>query len=186
MGKGFSINRVGHVGIHVTDMDRSLEWYRDILGLTLTGRWPLGGPGKELAFMRFDDDHHNIVLFTHPTPVDAETWDSGFNGLQHIAMEIEDRDEWLKALADLQRKEVEIVQGPLVHGFEGGTGPGTNLGGSGSRSFYFLDPDGNRLELFTEMMKVPNGDEFPTPDYADAVERIGREREAAKAAAARS
>jgi catechol 2,3-dioxygenase-like lactoylglutathione lyase family enzyme len=39
MGKGFTISRVGHVGIHVTDMDRSLAWYRDILGLTLTGRW---------------------------------------------------------------------------------------------------------------------------------------------------
>ena len=42
MGKGFTISRVGHVGLHVTDMDRSLTWYRDILGLTLTGRWPAG------------------------------------------------------------------------------------------------------------------------------------------------
>jgi lactoylglutathione lyase len=185
MARGFNINRVGHIGVNVTDMDRSVEWYRDILGLSLTGRWPLGGPGREVAFMRFDDDHHNIVLFTFTRPLDEGTKDSDFNGLQHIAMEVENRDEWLKALADLQRKEVEIVEGPLIHGFEGGAGPGTNLGGSGSRSFYFLDPDGNRLELFTDMMKVPNGDEFPTPDYADMVEPIGRERAAAKAAAAR-
>ena len=68
MAKAFTIDRVGHVGIQVTDMDRSLEWYRDILGLTLTGRWPMGENG-EMAFMRFGDCHHDLVLFTHPTPV---------------------------------------------------------------------------------------------------------------------
>jgi len=51
MAKGFTISRIGHVGIHVTDLDRSLAWYRDILGLTLTGRWPFRG--GEMAFMRF-------------------------------------------------------------------------------------------------------------------------------------
>ena len=83
-------------------------------------------------------------------------------------LEVADRDEWLKALADLRRKGVEIVQGPLIHGPEGGSGPGNAFGGSGSRSFYFLDPDGNRLELYTDMMKVPEGEQFPRAEYADA------------------
>jgi catechol 2,3-dioxygenase-like lactoylglutathione lyase family enzyme len=166
MAKGFMINRVGHVGIHVTDLDRSLEWYRDVLGLTLTGRWPIGERG-EMAFMRFGDEHHNIVLFTHPTKVTAENRNAGYNALQHIALEVDSRDEWLKALADLKQKGVEIVQGPLIHGPEGGDGPGSFMGGSGSRSFYFLDPDGNRLELYTDMMKVPRGEQFPRVEYAD-------------------
>ena len=75
-----------------------------------------------------------------PTEVDDETRNLGYNGLQHIAMEVKDRDEWLKALADLRRKGVEIVQGPLIHGPEGSMGPGNFMGGSGSRSFYFNDP----------------------------------------------
>ena len=166
MVKAFTIDRVGHVGIQVTDMDRSLEWYRDILGLTLTGRWPMGENG-EMAFMRFGDCHHDLVLFTHPTPVTDENRNSGYNALQHIAMEISNRDEWLKALNDLRSKDVEIVQGPLIHGPEGGNGPGSFEGGSGSRSFYFLDPDGNRLELYTDMMKVPEGEQFPRQEYAD-------------------
>ena len=166
MVKALTIDRVGHVGIQITDMDRSLEWYRDILGLTLTGRWPMGENG-EMAFMRFGDSHHDLVLFTHPTPVTDENRNSGYNGLQHIAMEISDRDEWLKALNDLRSKDVEIVQGPLIHGPEGGNGPGSFEGGSGSRSFYFLDPDGNRLELYTDMMKVPEGEPFPRQEYAD-------------------
>ena len=36
----------------------------------------------------------------------------------NIALEVADRDEWL-ILADLKRKGVEIVQGPLIHGPEG-------------------------------------------------------------------
>jgi catechol 2,3-dioxygenase-like lactoylglutathione lyase family enzyme len=120
-----------------------------------------------MAFMRFNDDHHNIVLFTHTTKVTDENRNAGYNALQHIALEVENRDEWLKALSELRRKDVEIVQGPLIHGPEGGNGPGTNLGGSGSRSFYFLDPDGNRLEIYTDMMKVPDGEQFPRQEYAD-------------------
>ena len=180
MGKPFRISRVGHVGIQVTNIDRSLDWYTDTLGMTLTGRWTIG-PGNELVFLRFNEDHHNIVLFTHPSPVDPES-KGGYNGLQHIALELESRDEWLKALAELQRRGVEIVQGPLVHGLEGGRGPGTGIGGSGTRSFYVEDPDGNSIELFTEMMKVPDGEQFPRAAYADLAKRMDAER-TAKAAA---
>ena len=90
-------------------------------------------------------------MFTHPTRVTDENRNAGYNALQHIALEVDDRDEWLRALADLKRKGVEIVQGPLIHGPEGGPGAGRNYGGSGSRSFYFLDPDGNRLEIYYEL-----------------------------------
>lgn len=169
MAKGFTIGRIGHIGIQVTDIDRSLAWYRDVLGLTLTGRWPMGESGA-MAFMRFDDDHHNVVLFTHPTRVTDDNRYAGYNALQHIAFEVADRDEWLRALTDLRRKGVEIVDGPLVHGPEG-SGNGRYLGGSGSRSFYFLDPDGNRLEIYTDMMKVPNGEQFPRAEYADVFKR---------------
>ena len=170
MAKTFNISRVGHVGIQVTDFDRSLEWYTKTLGLTLTGKWPMGEDGA-IAFMRFNEDHHNIVLFTHPTEVDNATRNLGYNGLQHIAMEVKDRDEWLKALADLRRKGVQLVGVPLIHGAEGMVGGGNMPGGSGSRSFYFNDPDGNRLEIYTDMMKVPNDEQFPRAEYADVFKK---------------
>lgn len=163
MGSGFTINRVGHIGVQVTDMDQSIDFYTETLGLTLTGRWPMGEDGA-MAFLRFTDMHHDIVLFTHPRREDESNRSVGYNGLQHIAMEVENRDEWLKALADLKRKGVEIVNGPLVHGAEGDP---RNIGGSGTRSFYFLDPDGNSLEIYCDMMKVPNGEQFPRPEYRD-------------------
>src|SRR5215472_14527036 len=72
----------------------------------------------------------------------------------------------LRALAHLQAKGVKLINGPLIHGIEGGG----NLGGSGSRSFYFNDPDGNRLEIYTDMMRVPNGEEFPRKEYANVLQ----------------
>ena len=176
MAGKFTINRVGHVGIYVSDLDRSIAWYTQVLGLTLTGRWPFPGSG-EIVFLRFGENHHDIVLMPQAKAAEAGQ-KGGANALQHIAMEIESRDEWLKALAALKRAGVTITQGPLVHGFEGGSGPGTLAGGSGSRSFYFEDPDGNSLELYTDMMKVPAGQAFPTPDYKDLVDGIHKQREA--------
>ena len=126
--------------------------------------------------MRFQDDHHNIVIFTHPTDLDPETRNMGYHALHHFAMEVKDRDEWLKALAELRRKGVEIVAGPFVHGIEGGQeGQNYNAalaGASGARSFFFRDPDGNALEIFTDMMKIPNGEYFPRPEYADVFNSI--------------
>lgn len=170
MAGKFTIDRVGHVGIYVANLDRSIAWYTDVLGLTLTGRWPYGE--SEIVFLRFHENHHDIVLM--PAPASAQENQS--SRLQHIAMEIGSRDEWLKALAELKRAGVKITSGPLVHGFEGGTGPGTLAGGSGSRSFYFEDPDGNSLELYNDMMKVPAGQPFPTPDYDDLIDEVIRER----------
>ena len=149
----FTIARVGHVGIYVSDLEAAVAWYTGVLGLTLTGRWPTPG-GGEIVFLRFQENHHDIVLMPKPEVVAGNPV---VNRLQHIAMEMENRDEWLKALAALWAAGVKITAGSLVHGFEGGTGPGTLPGGSGSRSFYFEDPDGNSLELYADMMRVPAG-----------------------------
>ncbi len=168
----FTIARVGHVGIYVADLEAAIDWYTGVLGLTLTGRWAMPG-GGEIVFLRFQENHHDIVLMPKP---EVAAGDPAGNRLQHIAMEMENRDEWLKALAALRAAGVKITAGPLVHGFEGGTGPGTLAGGSGSRSFYFEDPDGNSLELYADMMRVPAGQPFPTPDYADMIDDIRTDR----------
>ncbi len=58
---------------------------------------------------------------------------------------------------------VEIVRGPYVHAPEGSEQG--FVGGSGSHAFYFLDPDGNRLEVYCWMMKVTGPSmAAPSPD----------------------
>ena len=162
---GIHIKRVGHVCIWVSDFERSFRFYTDVLGCTVTNR-RTGEDGSGAAFLRFEDTHHDIVLFKAPEDEDNKV--ERKKTLNHIALQVDDRDEFLRALAHLRSKGVEITDGPLIHGIEGGG----NAGGSGSRSFYFEDPDGNRLEIFTDMMSVPNGEEFPRKEYAQAVQSL--------------
>ena len=167
---GINIKRIGHVGFLVSDFERSYKFYTEAIGCTLTNRRK-NPDGSELAFLRFDEDHHNIVISTAPKGVDVSADGQPVRLIQQIALEVENWDEFLKALAHLHSRGVEPINGPLVHGIEGGGG----IGGSGSRSFYFLDPDGNKLEIFTDGMKVPNGEQFPREEYAEAMKAFSHD-----------
>jgi catechol 2,3-dioxygenase-like lactoylglutathione lyase family enzyme len=161
---GIDIKRIGHVGLLVSDFERSFRFYTEVLGCKVTNRRK-SADGAETAFLRFDDMHHDFVLSSAPSGVDVTAAGPRERLIQQIAFEVEDRDAFLKALAHLHAKGVKLINGPLLHGMEGGG----NLSGSGSRSFYFLDPDGNRLEIYADMMRVPNGEEFPRKEYAEAM-----------------
>ncbi len=162
------LSRVGHIGIHVSDVERSIAFYRKVLGLKVTGHWGPPDFGRPICFMRIDDKHHDVVLFE--LAEDAKKAGIAFvdsrhrktPGIDHIAFEIDQREDWLHALDHVRGCGVEIVSGPYVHGPEGGE---TFVGGSGSHAFYFLDPDGNRLEVYCWMMRVTQSSlAAPHPD----------------------
>lgn len=161
---GIEIKRIGHVGLLVADFERSFRFYTEVLGCKVTNR-TRRPDGSESAFLRFDDMHHDFVIASAPAGVDVTAAGPRERLIQQIAFEVEDRDAFLRALAHLHAKGVKLINGPLIHGIEGGGNPG----GSGSRSFYFNDPDGNRLEIYADMMRVPNGEEFPRQEYAAAI-----------------
>lgn len=163
---GIQIKRIGHVGILVSDFERSFKFYTEVMGCKVTNHRKRPD-GSEGAFLRFDETHHDFVIASAPAGVDVSENVSGRDRLiQQIAFEVEDRDEFMRALAHLHTKGVKIINGPTTHGIESGD----NIFGSGSRSFYFNDPDGNRLEIFCDGMKVRNGERFPREEYAEALE----------------
>ncbi len=164
-----NVKRVGHVGIHVSDVERSLKFYTEVLGCTITNVGRDADGTARSAFLRFEDKHHDFVLFQAPEGLDPASADVGKRVVQQIAFEVDSRDELLRALSHIRASDVQIVSGPLIHGFEG---DGKSFSGSGSRSFYFLDPDGNRLEIYTDMMRVPNGEQFPRQEYADVLDAL--------------
>lgn len=62
-----------HLGIHVTNLDKMVNFYTRVLGLVLSDRGTLPA-GPELAFLsRSPDDHHQVVLATG-RPAPASTW----------------------------------------------------------------------------------------------------------------
>ncbi len=154
----FGITRAGHIGIHVSEMDRSIAFYRKVMGLKVTGRWEPPAARRPMCFMRFGEMHHDVVLFglsADATKDGIDATDSARRtqpGLHHIAFEMPSREDWLNFIDHVRKCEVEIVQGPLVHAPEGSEHH--FVGGSGSHAIYFLDPDGNRIEVYCWMMTV--------------------------------
>src|SRR5215217_2304694 len=85
--------RVGHVHLRVADLDRSLAFYRDALGLALTadGR----DAGIDAAFLAAGDYHHHVGLNTWEGlgPARPSPPPPGHTGLYHVAFVYPDRTE---------------------------------------------------------------------------------------------
>jgi catechol 2,3-dioxygenase len=124
--------QLGHVALRVHDVDRSVEWYTDVLGLKLRHRM-----GK-VAFLGIREDaSHEVALF--PLPAEAEGPDKTRVGLYHFAWEMPS----FEALEKLHDRLVE--RGVRI----GGYSPATN-----STNVMFFDPDGNEMEAIWEPSQV--------------------------------
>jgi len=122
--------RVGHVHLRVADVDRSLAFYRDALGLNLTadGR----ERGLDAAFLAAGDYHHHVGINTWESE-GADPPPPGHTGLYHVAFVYPDRRELGRAVQRLLEHGVAID-----HGSDHG----------GTVSVYLDDPDGNGVELY--------------------------------------
>lgn len=128
--------RIGHVHLKVADLDRSLAFYRDILGLQETQRY-----GNSAVFLAAGDYHHHIAL---------NTWESkggsppppGTTGLYHTAILYPTRASLADALRRVLAANIEL-DGASDHGV--------------SEALYLRDPDQNGVELYWDKPR----DEWP-------------------------
>jgi len=119
--------RIGHVHLTVSDLDRALAFYRDVLGFEVTSRY-----GRDAVFLSAGGYHHHIGLNTWagrgaPAPAPGTT------GLYHFAILYPDR----KTLAQAVRRVIDAgapLEGASDHGV--------------SEAIYLRDPDGNGVELY--------------------------------------
>jgi len=119
---------VMHFCINVKDLERSIHFYRDLLGLRLARRREIPENNAEIAFMLGKRSDVGIEL-THWR--DKEEYVEG-DYLDHIALGVEDVEA---AIEDLRKKGVEIAMGPF------------SLKGSKSKIAFIKDPDGIWIEL---------------------------------------
>jgi catechol 2,3-dioxygenase len=123
--------RIGHVHLKVADLERSLRFYRDVLGFEVTTTRP------GAAFLSAGGYHHHIAI---------NTWESaggqppapGTTGLYHVAILYPSR----RLLADALRRLIEAnipLDGASDHGV--------------SEALYLSDPDGNGVELYRDRPK---------------------------------
>ena len=131
MSAGVGLKRLQHLVLWVADVERSVRFYRDVLGFEVAHRYP------NAAFMRIagSGDDHNLGLFQQPG---LRPPDEHVARMYHAAWE-------LGTLGDLARaRRVLIEHRALV----GQSDHGVSL------SLYAKDPDGLEFELF---WTVPDG-----------------------------
>lgn len=134
-GTPFRINKIGHVGLNVTDIERSTKFYTEVLGLSVTESMGENQRPGGLVFLRYNTDHHGIALFGgHKAPLEGGT-------LNHLAFEVSSLDEVFRARAHLQ------AFGITPH-FEGRRRAGCQV------AVEFHDPDGHELEVYWDIEQV--------------------------------
>jgi len=121
-----------HLGIYVTDLGVMEDFYSRVLGFTVTDRGDLATPrgAVSLVFLSRDPhDHHQIVLASgRPAQLP-------FNPINQISFRMDN-------LAGLRQMHARLAAtgmaeiAPVSHG--------------NALSVYFLDPEGNRVELFID------------------------------------
>ena len=140
---------IGHVHLKVADLERSVAFYRDVLGFELMQRL-----GDEAAFLSAGGYHHHIGL---------NTWESaggsppppGSTGLFHVAIRFPTRAALAQALRRVLDAGVRLT-GASDHGV--------------SEALYLRDPDENGIELYWDRPEP----EWPRPPDGRGVAMFSR------------
>ncbi|HZP22498.1 MAG TPA: VOC family protein [Terriglobales bacterium] len=121
---------VGHVHLRVANLERSLAFYRDILGLQVNQDMRGDPTPRKVAFLSANQYHHRVALAEFPGVVPPTSQQAG---LFHIAFVYPSREELARAV-----KHVLDCGYPIDTCHEYGIGQAVNL----------RDPDGIPLELY--------------------------------------
>jgi catechol-2,3-dioxygenase len=119
------VTQLGHVGIYVQDLPKMRDFYTRVMGLTVTDE----DTERGLTFFssRPDAEHHEFVIMPGRTaPSDTKI-------VQQISWHVESVDELL-AFHRVLRDEGVSVQREITHGI--------------ALAIYFLDPEGNTIEVY--------------------------------------
>jgi len=124
----FQLRKLGHVVLNVTDLEESVRFYTEVLGLRVSDRYPDSMVPGGMVFLRCNADHHGVALV-------GGAQKSERSSLNHFAFEVGTLDEVFRARAWLRKQGVPIV-------FEGRRRAGCQI------ALEFRDPDGNNLEIY--------------------------------------
>ena len=121
------VQRLNHAVLYVRDTDRSVAFYRDVLGF----RVRMAFPGAAFLQAEGSTNDHDLGLFQVGAQAGPTTAGRGSVGLYHLAWEVD-------TLAELQRVAGALADaGALVGASDHGT----------TKALYARDPDGLEFEV---------------------------------------
>jgi glyoxylase I family protein len=144
--RSFRILAADHTGITVSNLERSLAFWRDVLGFELSHRAHQTGelaaeitgvPGAEILIAVVKAPGHKIELLEYHAPPDRKPADLRpcDVGSVHIALRVDDLDAVLERI--------------IASGWKAAGKPQTLTAGpnAGKRVIYVRDPDGTTIEF---------------------------------------
>lgn len=123
--------RTGHVGVNVTDLDRSLSFYQRVFGFEVQAEGR--EPGRRWAFLGRDGRLQVTLWEQSDAPFSARA-----AGLHHLSFQVETVEEVRATERVLRELDAAFAHdGVVPHGE-----------GASSGRIFFSDPDGTRLEIY--------------------------------------
>lgn len=145
-GLPFKIAKIGHVVLVVSDLERSVQFYTQVLGFKISDVYPDSMIPGGMVFMRCSTDHHGVALVGS-----AERSSKKNNELHHLAFEVATLDEVLRARDHLKAHNVPID-------FEGRRRAGVQI------AVEFRDPDDHCLEIYWGLDQVGSDGHVRPPE----------------------
>ena len=131
------ISKVGHVVLGVRDPQVSIKFYTEAMGMEMVNFFD----EIQMAFFSFGERDHDIAVIKVP-----EDQPVGSTGFSHTALEIEGGEDQLKELYERLKSHGVNMEMNLDHVL--------------TKSVYFFDPDGNRLEIFAQELRGADGKQY--------------------------
>ncbi|EHP39225.1 glyoxalase/bleomycin resistance protein/dihydroxybiphenyl dioxygenase [Cupriavidus basilensis OR16] len=153
--------KLGHLVLMVRDLEQSTRFYTEVMGLKVSDRI-----ADQMVFLRAGEDHHDLALSRLPED-SAERDDLPRYtrpGLEHFSYYVESLDEMKRAVDVARSHGVMIERGIGQHG------PGGNW------FLVFKDPDGNNVEIYTDMERIATDAEHEPQTWARNLESFDRHR----------
>ncbi|MGW2180326.1 VOC family protein [Streptomyces sp. NPDC001732] len=136
--------QTGHVGLNVTDLERSLAFYREVFDFEVMGE----GKEDDRRWAFLGREGRLIVTLWQQS---QGAFDTGRPGLHHLSFQVETIDEVNATAEVLRTLGAEFAYDGVVPHGEGATSGG----------IFFTDPDGIRLEIYAPTGADPAA--APTP-----------------------
>ncbi|MDR1603872.1 MAG: methylmalonyl-CoA epimerase [Gracilibacteraceae bacterium] len=100
------ITQIDHIGLAVKDLDASVKWYEETLGLKASGTETVESQKVTTVFLPCGEGELELLVSTAPDGPIARFIEKNGEGIQHIALRVENIDE---ALAGLKEKGVRLI-----------------------------------------------------------------------------
>lgn len=118
-----------HIGIYVTDLAKMTDFYHRVMGFPITDEGPLHG-SQMVFFSRNPREHHQVVLVAGRPPAHGE------KVINQLSFRVQSLAEVRRFYQRIKRERDASDLHPICHGH--------------AWSLYFRDPEGNRIEVYTD------------------------------------